>query len=583
MRWSWMVLVILLVFDVWYRAHTFSPQLRDGIGIDVWPAVTGATEPLDCDEAAYAYIGHRILAGDVLYRDLTENKPPLGYWMYTLTVAVGGYNELAIRVMPIPLVLFTIALVWWIAHRIAGPVAASVAAGLFILLSTDPYLFGNGANLEHFINLFSVASLGLLVFAWDRAGRWPLVISGVCLGAAALVKQFALLPVVLIGPALVLRAWMTDAPWQRRTASAICDLIAFLAGMAAIMGLAAAILFVQGAGRPAFEDIFHYGRALATDTLPDPKSPPAVIRWITGNADPGGRLPWPFGATDYLVWWATGSWPLSLASIPAIAYLLLAPKTTAPRRLVAGWSIAAWAQVALPGLYWQHYYLLPIAGTAMAVAVCFADAIWVLRWAKGANKTDSKAKNSLGPGAPMGKQFLAAVAGLVLAVAMGTTGFLQVRDYLLVSPEDLTTRFKGGGQWVALRRMGRELARRGRIWDDPHLYIWGWQSPLHFYGRMDSPTRHFFVDNLLRDQADRDHWLIRPRTEEIMSTLRHSPPELVFTGYPPFRALKTFLIDRYRPSWLAQGVWVWVRQEDYQSFERSAAGPETERRKSPDR
>ena len=36
----------------------------------------GASEPLDCDEAAYAYIGHRILRGDVMYRDLTENKPP---------------------------------------------------------------------------------------------------------------------------------------------------------------------------------------------------------------------------------------------------------------------------------------------------------------------------------------------------------------------------------------------------------------------------------------------------------------------------------------------------------------------------
>ena len=85
------------------------------LGIDLWPQAIGASEPLDCDEAAYAYIGHRILRGDVLYRDLTENKPPLGYWLYTLAVAVGGYNELAIRVMPIPFVLATIAAVWWIA------------------------------------------------------------------------------------------------------------------------------------------------------------------------------------------------------------------------------------------------------------------------------------------------------------------------------------------------------------------------------------------------------------------------------------------------------------------------------------
>ena len=179
--------------------------VRDGLGVNLWPATIGASEPLDCDEAAYAYIGHRILRGDVLYRDVTENKTPLGYWLYTLAVAVGGYNELAIRIMPIPFVLLTIALVWWIAGRLGGQLSACLAAGLYVLLSTDPYLFGNGANLEHFINLFSVASLALLIFAWDRTERWPLFAAGVCLGAAALVKQFAILPIVIFGPALLLR------------------------------------------------------------------------------------------------------------------------------------------------------------------------------------------------------------------------------------------------------------------------------------------------------------------------------------------------------------------------------------------
>ena len=36
----------------------------------------GAAEPLDCDEAAYGYMGRRMAAGAVLYKDLTEYKPP---------------------------------------------------------------------------------------------------------------------------------------------------------------------------------------------------------------------------------------------------------------------------------------------------------------------------------------------------------------------------------------------------------------------------------------------------------------------------------------------------------------------------
>src|SRR5262249_21778916 len=107
---------------------------------------------------------------------------------------------------------------------------------------------------------------------------------------------------------------------------------------------------------------------------PDRNAPPAVFRWLTGNSDPAGRLPWPFGATSYLVWWGSGSLPLWVASIPALAYLMVSKRTTGERRLVAGWTGAAWAQVTLPGLYWQHYYLLPTAGTAIAVAVCLGDA-----------------------------------------------------------------------------------------------------------------------------------------------------------------------------------------------------------------
>ncbi len=569
MRRSHAIPILIMLLAVWYRAHTFEAHVRGQLGVNLWPGVAGPTEPLDCDEAAYAYIGHRILHGDVLYRDLTENKPPLGYWIYTLAVALGGYNELAIRVMPIPFVVAAIALVWWISHRLGGLGAACVSAGIFIVLSTDPFLFGNGANLEHFINFFAVASLGLFIFAWDRADRWPLWTAGVFLGAAALVKQVAIVPALIFAPALVLRSWAKADRWPARVARGLIDVFVFALGIITIVALAATILMARGAGRSAFVDIFQYGQALATDTLPEPDAPPGLLRWITGNADPTGRLPWPFGATNYLVWWGSGSWPLWLASIPALAYLLLSPGTTAQRRLLAGWTLAAWAQVILPGLYWPHYYLLPIAGVAIAVAVCLNDATLVLARAFWTGDRAASPNNPGGATSVRRPTGIAACAALILATAIGGTTFLQIRDYLLVPPEELTIRYKGGRQWVVLRALGHELARRATIWVEPRLYIWGWQSPLHFYSGLDSPTRHFFVDNLLRDQADRDHPLIQPRTEEIIEALRRRPPELIFTGYRPFRALRTFLTERYVPSRIAAGLW--VEQSDSVRFDAARA------------
>jgi len=574
MRWSRLVLVLLMGFDVWYRGHTFGPTVRGAVGIDLWLASADASEPLDCDEAAYAYIGHRIAQGDVMYRDLTENKPPLGYWLYTLTVMLGGYEELAIRVMPIPFVLATIALVWWIARRVGGPGSASVAAGVFIFLSTDPYLFGNGANLEHFINFFAVASLALLIRGWDRGSRWSLFGSGMCLGAATLVKQVAIAPVIVFVVGIAWRAWTVEAGSRGKSRRCLIDVVSLGMGLFLVLAAAASILIAQGAGRSAAVDIFQYGKALATDTLPEPNAPLAVLRPITGNADPTGRLPWPFGTTDYLVWWGTGSWPLWLVSIPALAYLLLHPRQAPERRVVAAWTLAAWAQVALPGLYWPHYYLLPTAGTAIAVAVCLTDAVALLIRAIGpAQTTPLDSEHSLHavamrPRSKAASILGAAVSTLALVSAVGATIVLQLRDYLLVSPEQLTVRYKGGRQWVVLRQMGREIGRRAAIWDNPRLYVWGWQSPLHFYAKLDSPTRHFFVDNLLRDQADRGHPLIAPRTEEIMAALQQEPPTLIFTGYSPFHALRTFLNERYFASRLMPGLW--IKREDFGRFETAA-------------
>jgi 4-amino-4-deoxy-L-arabinose transferase-like glycosyltransferase len=568
MRWSRLVLILLLLFDIWYRGHTFGPHVRKAIGFDLWPVSTAATEPLDCDEAAYAYIGHRIVHGDVMYRDLTENKPPLGYWLYAAAVAAGGYDELAIRLLPIPFVLATIALVWWIARRLSGPISAFVAALLYLVLSTDPYLFGNGANLEHFMNCFAVTSLALVIRAWGRDDQWSLVGSGIFLGTATLVKQVAIVPLAVFVAALACRAWIRDAGWRHRIGRGLRDLTSFGLGLAACLAIAATILIMRGAGPSAFDDIFRYGRALATDTIPEPNAPAGLIRWITGNADPQGRLPWPFGKTDYLVWWASGSWPLWLASIPALAYLFFSPRRTPERRLVAAWTIAVWAEVTLPGLYWPHYYLLTIAGAVIAVAVSMGDAVAVLFLrpdSKDGTASGTERKGRRNPRSLV----LASVTTLILTFAIVAMLFLQVRDYLLVPPRELTIRYKGGQQWVVLRDIGHELARRAATLDHPHLYVWGWQSPLHFYSRLDSPTRHFFVDNLLRDQADRNHPLIEPRTNEIIATLRRHPPELIFTGYPPFRALKAFLSERYLPSRLAPGLW--IKQEEFGAFETAAA------------
>jgi hypothetical protein len=112
------------------------------------------------------------------------------------------------------------------------------------------------------------------------------------------------------------------------------------------------------------------------------------------------------------------------------------------------------------------------------------------------------------------------------------------------------------------------------MWQDPRLYVWGWQSPLHFYARLDGMTRHFFVDNLLRDQAERNHPLIKPRITEIMQSLRARPPAVIFVGYAPFPELRSFLHEHYLPSRLVPArsdLGLWIERTKYREFEASSS------------
>ena len=530
-------LLLSMGLCVWLRCHTFAPTLRDRHGVDLWPTAGARSEPLDCDEAAYGYIGRRLAGGAVMYRDLTENKPPGGYWTYAAAVALGGPGETTVRVLAIPFVLATIAAIWALGGRLGGPVAAVSAAFAFAVASTDPSLFGNGSDFEHFMNFYSILSLYFVV----RGGRWSIVAAGACLGASSLVKQVA-------GFHTLIYATYFLSARSRRV-----DFARFALGLGLIWAAAILALAIQGALGAAYEDAIRYGAALATDAPAAPNAPRSLIRLVVGNSDPrDGSLPWPFGSTDYVRWWGAGTWPLWLASLLGVPSLV-AGGGVRGRRLAAAWLASSWAQVAAPGLYWQHYYLLPLPGAALAVGVALGAGIEM----RGHSK----------------------VAGLLMSAVMTAsivgTSALLVRDYLRVPAARLTI-YNGGPQWNAQRDLGKIIGRRARIWKNPRLFVWGWQSSLYFYSGLDGVTPQVFNDPLLKAFAAGDHRLVRPRIERTMADLRARPPELIFCGDEPFPALAEYLRSRgYKNSTLSSRPGggdlrgLWVEKSRFDAFEAS--------------
>jgi hypothetical protein len=241
-----------------------------------------------------------------------------------------------------------------------------------------------------------------------------------------------------------------------------------------------------------------------------------------------------------------------MAAMPSLAWIALG-RSSLGRRLVVAWTASSLVQVVAPGLYWAHYYLLPVPGLALAVGLATGD-LSSARW--------------------RGKRPILLGLGLWASIAVFCS--IQIASYLFVPPEELTSRYKGGRQWVELRKLGRMLDQRTADWDDPRLHIWGWQSPLLFYSGLDASSRHFFTNNLMRDFADRSHPVVSPRIAELMGDLRENRPELVFVAYPPFPALRAFLDENYLPSNLfpfaPDGRGFWVRKDRWADFQAQPIG-----------
>jgi hypothetical protein len=542
-------LVAILVFNVWLRGHAFGPAIRDWTGVDLYLTTSLESEPLSCDEAIYGYIGKQIAHGAVMYRDLTENKPPLGYWLYALAVGLVGASELTIRVLPIPYVLATAVLVWWTGLRLQGLTAALVAAFTFALASTDPYLAGEGANMEHMINFFAFGSLACLLVWWDTRRRGWLVAAGASLGAACLIKQIAGLHGAVYACALLLpgRRGTPAAGPAVRLRSRWIDVAALVAGLVMVIGTAVAVIVAQGAGDAAYDDIVRYARALVVDTPDPPHAPPWFVRWVAGNADVAGALPWPFGRSKSMVWWGTDTWPLWLSAIPGVLWLALGPKTSPQRRLAACWTLSAWAQVALPRMFWQHYYLLVLPGLAVAVAVTLGDLALLARSGRA-------------------YRFLFALLAMLMAAALAGTVWMETIHYVCVGPADLLK--QGDPGWVDDRGLGRELGHRAAHLRRATLFVWGWQSPLYFYSGLDCVTPQVYGDPFILYYSKGDHPQARRRLTRTMQDLKKHRPAVIFVGVQAFPALIRLLAERYVPSRLATGLF--IERDCYQEFEAQA-------------
>lgn len=169
------------------------------------------------DEVRYAEIPREMLAtGDWVTPHLNGllyfEKPPLGYWLNAISIAVFGENQFAVRFPSAlaagatTLIVFLFTLHVWENRRLA------LAAALIHMTCVLVYVVGTFSVHDNFVTLFLTAGIYALYRAasapQERSGNWKLwALSGIFIGLAFLAKGF----LALVIPVLVLAPWMI---WQ---------------------------------------------------------------------------------------------------------------------------------------------------------------------------------------------------------------------------------------------------------------------------------------------------------------------------------------------------------------------------------
>ncbi len=164
-------------------------------------------EPLGIDQSLWASAVKGMSRGQLLYRDVWEQRPPGIYFVYLLAFHIFGWTAAAVAWIDILAAAATTLLLFAIARKLSGSTTGALAAALYALLTMPAWLYRHSGFLERSVcETFIVVCVGL--GAWCAVNfheRRSLILAfglGLCAGAAIVLKPNA----GLYLPALML--WM---------------------------------------------------------------------------------------------------------------------------------------------------------------------------------------------------------------------------------------------------------------------------------------------------------------------------------------------------------------------------------------
>ena len=153
-------------------------------------------EPLGIDQSLWASAVRGMSRGQLLYRDVWEQRPPGIYWIYLAGFRAFGWTPATVAWLDILAAASTTVLLGLIGRALAGPVTGAAAAAMYAALTMPAWLYGHGGFLERsvcetFIAVCVALGAWCAVRVRERGSIAASIALGLSAGAAVVLKPNA--------------------------------------------------------------------------------------------------------------------------------------------------------------------------------------------------------------------------------------------------------------------------------------------------------------------------------------------------------------------------------------------------------
>ncbi len=207
----------------------------------------------DRDSGVFAYIGRRILNGDLPYRDVWDHKPPLIFYLNALGLKIAPDSLWGIWLLSVLLLAGAI----FCSHKLLSKLFNSEIAlvSTAIAMGGIPVLLGLGNLTTEYTLPLQFLALLLVWKFWneDVKSTWKYLFIGALGGLALLTKQSSIGIWLSIGVILLFQTFI-----KGKTRLSIMRLVWFVFGIAIVVGLVALYFYRYGAFGAFWDQAFLY-------------------------------------------------------------------------------------------------------------------------------------------------------------------------------------------------------------------------------------------------------------------------------------------------------------------------------------